>query len=123
MDEGSGKRIGEPSMRSGLRRRPFLSRSGGKPKDGWTMTVEQASELIRATLVLALITSAPLLAIGLVVGLVISLFQAVTQIQEQTLVFVPKIVSMVAAAVFVMPWICQRLVEFTAAMFGEGMLP
>ena len=87
------------------------------------MTIEQASELIRATLLLALITSAPLLVVGLVVGLLISLFQAVTQIQEQTLVFVPKIVSMVAVAVFVMPWVCQRLVEFTAAMFSEGMLP
>ena len=87
------------------------------------MTLDQATDLVRQTLMLALIISAPMLLIGLVVGIVISLFQAVTQIQEQTLTFVPKIVAMVAAAILLMPWIGQRLMEYAAAMFSTGQLP
>lgn len=87
------------------------------------MSVDQASDLIRETLVLTLVISTPLLLIGLVVGLVISLFQAVTQIQEQTLTFVPKIVAMVAAAILVMPWLTVRLMDYAARMFGGGIMP
>lgn len=82
------------------------------------MTIDQASDLVRETLLLALMISAPLLLVGLVVGLLISLFQAVTQIQEQTLVFVPKIAAMIAVAIFVMPWVAGRLMEFAAAMWS-----
>ena len=84
------------------------------------MTIDQASDLIRETLILALFVSAPVLLAGLVVGLIISLFQALTQIQEQTLVFVPKIAAMVAIAIFVMPWIADRLMEFAAGLFSCG---
>jgi len=87
------------------------------------VSIEQASDLIRETLVLTLIISAPLLVIGLVVGPIISLLQAVTQIQEQTLTFVPKIVAMVVAAILVMPWATGLLMDYAARMFGGGMLP
>ena len=87
------------------------------------MSIYQASDLVRATLVVALITAAPMLLIGLVVGLIISLVQAVTQIQEQSLVFIPKIVAMIAAAIFLMPWVSSRVMEFAAAMFSEGRVP
>jgi len=87
------------------------------------MQIDQATELIRHTLILALIVSAPMLLIGLGVGIVISLVQAVTQIQEQTLSFVPKIVAMVTAAIILMPWIGHRLMEYSAAMLGTGQLP
>jgi flagellar biosynthetic protein FliQ len=87
------------------------------------MDVSQACDLLRETLLLTLTTAAPLLVIALVVGLVISLIQAVTQIQEQTLVFVPKIVAMVAAAIFVMPWISDRLIDYARVMFAAGNLP
>jgi flagellar biosynthetic protein FliQ len=87
------------------------------------MSIGHACDLIRETLVLALLTAAPMLLIGLIVGLIISLFQAVTQIQEQTLVFVPKIAAMVAAAIFVMPWIITKLMEYAAEMFTGGLLP
>jgi len=87
------------------------------------MTLSEATELIRQTLILALIVSAPMLVIGLVVGVIVSLLQAVTQIQEQTLTFVPKIVAMVAAAVLLMPWIGHRLLEYSAQMFMYGRLP
>jgi flagellar biosynthetic protein FliQ len=60
-----------------------------------------------------------MLCIGLVVGVIVSLFQAVTQIQEQTLTFVPKIVAMVASAILLMPWIAHRLIEYTSAMFSQ----
>ena len=85
------------------------------------MTIDQATELLRHSLVLALIISAPMLLIGLVVGIVVSLLQAVTQIQEQTLTFVPKIAAMVGAAILLLPWIGQRLLEYASEMFSSGM--
>jgi flagellar biosynthesis protein FliQ len=84
------------------------------------MSPQQASQLIRDTLFLALAISAPMLVIGLIVGIVISLLQALTQIQEQTLTFIPKIVSMVIAAVALMPWMSHRLMQYTFNMFMGG---
>jgi len=66
--------------------------------------------------------SAPMLIIGLVVGILVSLLQAVTQIQEQTLSFIPKIVAMVAAAILLMPWTAQRLMEYSREMFTNGLM-
>ena len=86
------------------------------------MDVDQATDLIRHTLILALTISAPMLLIGLAVGIVVSLLQAVTQIQEQTLTFIPKIAAMTFAAIVLMPWIAQRLLEYTSAMFSGGLL-
>ncbi|GMK40736.1 flagellar biosynthetic protein FliQ [Paenibacillus sp. CCS19] len=57
--------------------------------------------------------SAPMLVIGLVVGLIVSIFQATTQIQEQTLAFVPKIVAVFASIIIFGPWILNTLVDFT----------
>ena len=82
------------------------------------MNLDQAPELVRTSLMLALVISAPMLLIGLVVGIVVSLIQAVTQIQEQTLTFVPNIAAMVAAAIFLMPWIGHRLLDYAGTMFG-----
>ena len=109
------------------RKRPFppeILRPRGALKDGWwDMSLDDATNLIRETLLLAMIVSAPMLLIGLGVGVVVSLIQAVTQIQEQTLSFVPKITAMIAAAIILMPWISQRLIEYSAAMFLTGKLP
>ena len=87
------------------------------------MNIDQATELIRHTLILALIVSAPMLVIGLGVGIIVSLLQAVTQIQEQTLTFIPKITAMFAAAILLFPWIGHRLIEYTGAMLLTGQLP
>jgi flagellar biosynthesis protein FliQ len=87
------------------------------------MDQDYATELIRQTLILALLVSAPMLVIGLVVGVIVSLLQAVTQIQEQTLSFVPKIAAMVASAILLMPWIGNRLLEYSRTMFLSGQLP
>jgi flagellar biosynthetic protein FliQ len=58
-------------------------------------------------------SSAPMLVIALVVGLLVSIFQATTQIQEQTLAFVPKIVAVFASIIIFGPWIMNTLVDFT----------
>jgi flagellar biosynthetic protein FliQ len=78
-----------------------------------------ALDLGRNAFLLALTAAAPILVAGMIVGLVISLVQAVTQLQEQTLTFVPKIVAMVAAAVYFIPWIATRMLEYAEQMFGS----
>ena len=83
------------------------------------MSLDQATDLVRQALIVALIIASPMLLIGVTVGVLISLLQAVTQIQEQTLSFIPKIVAMVASAVMLMPWISHRLLEYSATLFGQ----
>lgn len=87
------------------------------------MDLEQATTLVRQTLMLTLIIAGPMLLIGLAVGVLISLLQTITQIQEQTLTFVPKIVAMVGAAIILGPWIGHQLLTYAAAMFASGELP
>lgn len=77
--------------------------------------VRIAGEAIYTTLVV----SAPMLVVALVVGLIISIFQATTQIQEQTLAFVPKIVAVFAAIMFCGPWILTKLVDYTYQLFNN----
>jgi flagellar biosynthesis protein FliQ len=84
------------------------------------MNLDQATELLRQTLLLALFISAPMLGVGLLTGITISIIQAVTQIQEQTLTFVPKITAMICAAIVLMPWIGTRLLEFATVMLSLG---
>jgi flagellar biosynthetic protein FliQ len=73
------------------------------------------AETIRVTLMIA----APVLLVGLVVGVVISLLQAVTQVQEMTLVFVPKIVACLVVLVAALPWMINILVSFTHHLFSN----
>ncbi|MNI79085.1 Flagellar biosynthetic protein FliQ [compost metagenome] len=68
---------------------------------------------------LVLETSAPMLILGLVVGLLVSIFQATTQIQEQTLAFVPKIVAVLLALLIFGPWIITKIVDFTSQILGS----
>jgi len=77
-----------------------------------------ALEMGRYAFWMTLTISAPILVIGLLVGLGISLFQAVTQLQEQSLSFVPKIAAMVVAALIFTPWIAEQMLEYTKAMLG-----
>lgn len=77
---------------------------------------ESVVQIVRDTLIIVLKIAGPMLLAGMVIGLVISLIQSVTSIQDQTLTFVPKIVGMVAVAVLLLPWIVLRLVEFSAEM-------
>lgn len=70
-------------------------------------------DLVREALTTVLIIAAPILLAGMIVGLLISLFQSVTSIQDQTLTFVPKIAIMIIVAAMLLPWVAQRLIEFT----------
>lgn len=63
--------------------------------------------------------SAPMLVLALVTGLIVSVFQATTQIQEQTLAFVPKIVAVLLAVVIFGPWILNTVVDFTYSIFSN----
>lgn len=83
------------------------------------MDLGAALDLGRSAFYMALSTSAPILLIGLVVGLTISVVQSVTQLQEQTLTFVPKIAAMVVAAAYFIPWIAARMLSFAQEMFGR----
>ncbi|MDY7107386.1 MAG: flagellar biosynthesis protein FliQ [Planctomycetota bacterium] len=85
------------------------------------MMGEEAVETVRMALFQALLIALPILGAGLVVGLFISLFQAVTQIQEQTLTFVPKIAVMIIVAIFLLSWIALRMSDFAIEMF-TGMV-
>ena len=87
------------------------------------MDLQTASSLVRETLTLALLVAAPMLAIGLVVGVVVSLLQAVTQIQEQTLALIPKLAAMVGAAIVLMPWIGHQLMSYAIVMFRDRLHP
>ncbi len=73
--------------------------------------------LTQNVLILILILSTPVLVISMVVGLVISIFQAVTQIQESTLTFVPKIIAGILTLIILMPWMLNMFVTRSVEMF------
>ncbi|MFZ4429087.1 MAG: flagellar biosynthetic protein FliQ [Phycisphaerales bacterium] len=73
-------------------------------------------DLVRTALVMSIKIGAPILAAGILVGLVISLLQSITSIQDQTLATVPKIIVMVGAAIAVLPWVVQRLIEYAGEL-------
>lgn len=75
--------------------------------------IEVVSQAIRVTLMLA----APMLLGALVVGILVSIFQAVTQINEQTLSFIPKILVIIAALVIFSPWMMETMVTYTQDLF------
>jgi flagellar biosynthetic protein FliQ len=81
------------------------------------MDLDTAIDLVRNATFLALMIGAPILIVSMVVGLAISILQAVTQIQEQTLNMVPKIVLMTITMLVVLPWAIQRIMEYTTALF------
>lgn len=76
-----------------------------------------AVDLIRETLLMALVLAAPLLLVGMAAGLAIGLLQALTQIQDQTVSFVPKLLAMAAVLVACTPWLMTRMIEFTRSVF------
>jgi flagellar biosynthetic protein FliQ len=74
-------------------------------------------DLARNAIMLALLVAGPMLIVALGVGLVISVIQAVTQIQEQTLAFVPKLVAVAATFLIALPWTLQLLIKYTTELF------
>ena len=83
------------------------------------MTVDDVTQIIRSGLYTIIISSAPLLLISLVVGLVISVFQTVTSIQEQTLTFVPKILAIFATLMLLGHWMANNLTSYTAELWNN----
>ncbi len=84
------------------------------------MTVEEVSTLLQETVRVSLLLASPVLAIALFSGLFISIFQAATQINEQTLTFVPKIVLTLATFAWLFPWIMGHLVEFGTRLIVQA---
>ena len=74
--------------------------------------------IIQSAIFQILLMAAPLLIIGMAVGLIVSIFQATTSIQEQTLTFVPKIAAILLALVLFGPWIVNQMVEFARTIIS-----
>ena len=81
------------------------------------MTPEFVVGFAKQSIELTLTLSLPMLGVGLVVGVFVSVIQAATQIQEMTLTFVPKIISMFIALLFAFPWIMDKMIDFTRNVF------
>lgn len=81
------------------------------------MDIDVVVNIIQQASLMILLLSAPMLLIGLAVGLIVSVFQATTQIQEATLSFVPKIVAVLLSMVIFGPWIISTIVNFTKNLF------
>ncbi|MGC5324107.1 flagellar biosynthesis protein FliQ [Brevibacillus sp. SYSU BS000544] len=83
------------------------------------MTQELILQIAQGAVYTILIVTAPALGVGLLVGLLVSVFQATTQIQEQTLAFIPKIVAILLTLIVVGPWMMRTIVEFSMNIFGN----
>jgi flagellar biosynthesis protein FliQ len=75
-------------------------------------------DLARETVYVALLLAAPALAVGMIVGIAVAIFQAVTSVQEQTMTLVPKLLCVCLTLLLIMPWMLTTLLEFTRRMFG-----
>jgi len=84
------------------------------------LTETQVIALGRDALLTVLYVAGPMIGLGLVVGLLVSIFQATTQIQEQTLSFVPKIVAVLVAGVLFGPWMLRLLMDFTERLIADA---
>ena len=81
------------------------------------MSYQLVVDLARNAILLALMVAGPMLVVALGVGLIISVVQAVTQIQEQTLAFVPKLIAVSATFLVALPWALQLMVKYTTELF------
>ena len=86
------------------------------------MTAGEVSQIIAEGLYLIIKVSAPMLLTSLVVGLVVSIFQTATSIQEQTLTFVPKVLSIFAAMILLGNWMATEITDFIANLWGDFSL-
>ena len=81
------------------------------------MTTDMVVALSRQAIALALFLALPMLGVSLIVGVFVSVLQAATQIQEMTLTFVPKILSMFIALLLAFPWMMEKMLNFTRELF------
>lgn len=83
------------------------------------MTPEMAADILKNMMYQAVLLASPILLVGMVIGLGVSLFQAVTAINEQTLSFVPKSLGICALLVVALPWMLRTVMAFTTQMFEK----
>jgi len=83
------------------------------------MSAEYVIELAQSALRVTLLVAGPMLVVGMLVGLVISIVQAATQINEMTMTFVPKIVAVMVVLVLSLPWIISQMTGFTVGIFNR----
>ncbi len=83
------------------------------------MTIDAVSDMAREAMYLIIRVSLPVLLVSLVVGLIISIFQTVTSIQEQTLTFVPKIIAIFLALIFFGQWMMNSMVEYMVELWSS----
>lgn len=86
------------------------------------MTIEAVADIAREALYTIIQVAIPILLVSLVVGLMVSIFQTVTSIQEQTLTFVPKIIAIFVALILFGPWMMQTLVDYTTRLWSDFSL-
>ena len=83
------------------------------------MNPEYVIKLGQETMLLVLTIGGPILVVALVVGLAVSIFQAVTQVHEMTLTFIPKIVAVGGVILLTLPWMMQKIVDFTYRLISS----
>lgn len=88
-------------------------------EDVLLMSINDVVAIMGDALYNIVITSAPILGVSLVVGLIVSIFQTVTSIQEQTLTFVPKILAIFLTLILLGHWMLNKMVEFTVNLWGD----
>ncbi len=86
------------------------------------MTTEFITGYFFEAIKLAMVLSAPMLLAGLVIGLLVSIFQSVTSINEMTLTFIPKMLAVAVALIFFFPWMVQQMIDFTQNLFQNVVL-
>ncbi len=88
-------------------------------KGSGTVSQREIITLAQQAIYTGMLLSAPVLGLGLVVGLVVAIFQAITQINEHTLVFIPKILAVAVALIIFGPWILETMVNFTLRLYNS----
>lgn len=83
------------------------------------MTPESVISVAKEGIILTLLLSSPMLILGLLVGLMVSIFQAVTSISEMTLTFIPKIVAVFMGMLFFAPWMLEKITTYTVNMINS----
>ncbi len=83
------------------------------------MTAEFATELFRNAILIGFMIAMPALLASLTIGLFISIGQAVTQLQEQTMTFVPKVVGMLVIILYLMPWMLNQMTDYTTSLYRD----
>ena len=83
------------------------------------MSVDQSVDIVKGLMMLCLKVSVPFLLSAMIIGLLVSFFQAITSLQEQTLTFVPKALVVVAVVFILFPWLINTMMDYTAETFNR----